>query len=306
METKSVDRVRSGSDTQPTTLLRPLPAEYTPEYCFQRLHHLPGCVWLDSSMPQAELGRYSYLAVDPFMRLRIDRPHSEAVEQLRDYLAPFERPKLEGIPPFQGGWMGWFGYELGRSFEDLPRAQYNDFNLPVAALGLYDMVLSWDHQREEGWIVSQGFPEQRAGTRSKRAYRRIKEITQLLAAEPKRSAVCHGGYELANLQLAPQHETRWTDWTSNFAPEQYRRAVGKAVEYIHAGDVFQTNLSQRLLTRAKTSSPALYLHLRKVSPAPWYPFGVIIPFLLLCFVVFFCYPPVHTTNHSHGFIPPLK
>ncbi|MEC8553565.1 MAG: anthranilate synthase component I family protein [Planctomycetota bacterium] len=269
METKSVDRVGSGSDVQPTTLLRPLPIEYTPEYCFERLHHLPGCVWLDSSMPQAELGRYSYLGVDPFMRVRIDRPHASAVAQLRDYIAPFRQSKLEGIPPFQGGWMGWFGYELGRSFENLPRAQHNDFNLPVAALGLYDLVLSWDHQREEGWIVSQGFPAQEGTARSKRAYSRLKEITQLLAGVPKRSSTNHGGYELTNLQLAPQYSTRWNNWTSNFAPEQYRSAVGEAVEYIHAGDVFQINLSQRLLTRATASSPELYMHLRKVSPAPF-------------------------------------
>jgi para-aminobenzoate synthetase component 1 len=55
--------------------------------------------------------------------------------------------------------------------------------------------------------------------------------------------------------------------TSNFAAEQYLDAVRRAIEYIHAGDVFQVNLSQRLLHPATDDPVALYLRLRRRNPA---------------------------------------
>ncbi|HEV2973197.1 MAG TPA: aminodeoxychorismate synthase component I [Pirellulales bacterium] len=75
--------------------------------------------------------------------------------------------------------------------------------------------------------------------------------------------------------LAPQFETEQDHvaanptglLTSNFAAEQYLDAVRRAIEYIHAGDVFQVNLSQRLLHPATDDPVALYLRLRRRNPA---------------------------------------
>src|SRR5258707_14995233 len=57
--------------------------------------------------------------------------------------------------------------------------------------------------------------------------------------------------------------------TSNFSRDDYLRAVERAIDYIHAGDIFQVNLSQRLLYPAAGSSLALYLRLRERNPAPF-------------------------------------
>ncbi|MEM7477477.1 MAG: aminodeoxychorismate/anthranilate synthase component I, partial [Planctomycetota bacterium] len=224
-------------------LVRPLPDAYTPEYCFGRLGKLAGCVWLDSSLQHEDLGRYSYLAVEPFSKLRIDRPYNDALASIASFVAPYQREKVAGLPPFQGGLLGWFGYELGLCFEKIPSAKFNDFQLPVAYLGLYDTVLCWDHVQEKGWIISQGFPEVDPSARQRRAYRRIKRLTQLLATEPMESDSSHGGYQISSSQLAPQFATSREQWTSNFTSADYRSAVAKAVDYIHSGDVFQVNLS---------------------------------------------------------------
>jgi para-aminobenzoate synthetase component 1 len=70
--------------------------------------------------------------------------------------------------------------------------------------------------------------------------------------------------------LAPQHEVPGRPGlTSNFSAEGYRTAVRRVIDYIHAGDIFQANLSQRLLHRATTSSAELYCRLRKRNPAPF-------------------------------------
>jgi para-aminobenzoate synthetase component 1 len=71
-------------------------------------------------------------------------------------------------------------------------------------------------------------------------------------------------------ELAPQFSTpSRLPLTSNFAPEDYCRAVRQAIDYIHAGDVFQVNLSQRLLYPATSPSVDLYGRLRERNPAPF-------------------------------------
>src|SRR5690606_14558676 len=97
-------------------LVRRLPDKWTPEYCFRRLCSLPGCVWLDSSLNSEALGRYSYLAADPFSTLRIDKPSPLVCHELAQLSERYAQPKLDGLPPMQGGWMGWLGYELGTCF----------------------------------------------------------------------------------------------------------------------------------------------------------------------------------------------
>jgi para-aminobenzoate synthetase component I len=90
------------------------------------------------------------------------------------------------------------------------------------------------------------------------------------AAAEEPSARLARRYRLTPRQLAPQYPTRWSeDWTSNFTAQGYREAVGRCVEYIRAGDVFQVNLSQRLLRNAFCSPEQLALHLRQQSPAPF-------------------------------------
>ncbi|HWB01339.1 MAG TPA: anthranilate synthase component I family protein, partial [Pirellulales bacterium] len=67
---------------------------------------------------------------------------------------------------------------------------------------------------------------------------------------------------------APNHPVPGhRDLTSNFAPDEYLRAVERAIEYIRAGDIFQVNLSQRLLHPAHDGSVAIYLRLRERNPA---------------------------------------
>jgi para-aminobenzoate synthetase component 1 len=70
--------------------------------------------------------------------------------------------------------------------------------------------------------------------------------------------------------LAPQFEVRGkSGLTSNFSAEGYRQATRHAIDYIRAGDIFQVNLSQRLLHAATLPSVELYCRLRERNPAPF-------------------------------------
>ncbi len=263
----------STANQEPEPFVRALPSSWTPEYCFRRLSSLPGCVWLDSSLTLNNLGRYSYLAADPVTTLRIDKAYPQALETVSRFCQRFYRPASPDLPPFQGGWMGWFGYELGACFERLPEFRYNEFQFPLAALGLYDVVLAWDHARGQSWLISQGIPKS-GKQRELQAYRRMQQFLAQLesddSAKPSRPVTAIGTRPLPQNRLAPQYPTRWsTHWTSNFSSEAFRQAVARAVEYVHAGDIFQVNLAQRLLHRARCHAADLALHLRNTNPAPF-------------------------------------
>ncbi len=252
---------------------------------FRRLAGRRHCLFLDSARPDARLGRYSFLAADPFAWL--EKPAaSEAIalnrssghdslHELEDILARFPTPAREELPPFQGGAAGLFGYELAHEFERLPRARHDEFRAPALAVGLYDVVLAVDHSSGAAWIISQGFPETEPRARRRRARERLEEFAAWLAAPPTpldwpepASVSAPGGVSLALDELAPCFPAAGpVGLVSNFSREGYLRAVARATEYIRAGDIFQVNLSRRLLYPAREHAAELYLRLRERNPA---------------------------------------
>ncbi len=243
------------------------------EDVFLRLCGKPHCLFLDSAMRHPTLGRYSFVAADPFDYLELPADAADGLGPWAARWARFQSPTLPNLPPFQGGAAGLLGYELGRSLEKLPAAKFDEFCLPVMALGLYDVVIAFDHQTGRAWIVSQGLPELDPVSRRQRAAARLEEFFQLInppvqgidaaLAKPSRPTLCAA-------QLAPQYPLEgFAGLTSNFSRAEYLRTVRRAIDYIVAGDVFQVNLAQRLLRPARDSSPALYLRLRRRNPAPF-------------------------------------
>ncbi len=271
--------------TKPSMLslpvLRELPAGSTPVDAFGALRSLPHVVFFDSAMPHAKLGRYSFVAADPFAWIERPADGCDALGSLAKRLAPFRTERVAGLPPFQGGAAGLLAYELCHSLERLPRPAFDEFSLPALAIGLYDVVVAFDHVEQKGWIVSQGFPETEPTARLARAESRADDFAKQLATRPTDcstpspppSLVQPGSlapHSLAPHSLAPQFPCEGAPGvTSDFSKEAYLQAVAKAIDSIHEGDLFQVNLSQRLLHPAEGSSADLYLRLRQRNPAPF-------------------------------------
>jgi para-aminobenzoate synthetase component 1 len=243
---------------------------------------LSGLVLLDSALVREPVGRYSFLAADPFDV--VIRPRTELGDDplapLRAKLAPLQSDRVGDLPPFQGGAAGMFGYELGSAFERIPRAGIDEFELPDLAVGLYDWVIAWDHQRRRAWIVSQGFPLAEPDERLNRARQRLDGVRRRLEAahtQASRSAVRQPAVQahvsappLTRQRLAPQWPAPGPPGlTSNFSRDAYLRAVERTIEYIRAGDIFQANLSQRLLFPWSGHPYELARRLRSSNPAPF-------------------------------------
>ena len=233
----------------------------------------PGLVFFDSAQLREPTGRYSFLAADPFETVLLQKTQygSDPFERVRTTLRKFQRETIAGLPPFQGGVAGLLSYELGGAFERIPRATIDEFALPDLAVGFYDWVVAWDHRQGRAWIISHGLPAAIANDRSHRAAERLRFVQSRLKSRPGScTASFQSGLILPRERLAQQFAAPGLDGlTSNFLREDYIRAIQRTIEYIHAGDIFQANLSQRLLYPCRVDPIALAQRLRHANPAPF-------------------------------------
>ncbi|MBY0230392.1 MAG: aminodeoxychorismate synthase component I [Gemmataceae bacterium] len=227
----------------------------------QRLAGRPHVLFLDSARPGV-LGRWSFVACDPYRWLTVDQgdPFRLVEEELRRCPAT----TVEGLPPWQGGAAGVFGYELGGWLERLPRPSIDEFRVPELAVGMYDAVLAWDHAEGRAWKVATGRPEQGLEERRSRAAERLRQLDRWLAEGSAPVA------EAGRAEPTAFHPVPGLPGVgSGFTRAGFEAAIRRAIEYVHAGDCFQVNLAQRLLHPAREGPLELYGRLRAVNPAPF-------------------------------------
>ncbi len=270
------------SQTPPTALVERLSPAPDPEDVFVRMAELPHCLFLDSAMTHPALGRYSFVAADPFDFLAFPADGSDALAALAERMGRFAAAAAPGLPPFQGGAAGLFSYDLGRSLERVPLPAVDEFGVPALAVGFYDVVVAFDHLAGQAWVISQGLPEVEPSCRRRRAAERLAQVRRWIGEGATGSSERWGGSCTATpgaaVQLPPQRMQILSPQqpiagipgvTSNFTRDEYLRAVQRVIDYICAGDVFQVNLSQCLLSPARGNPAALYRRLRRCNPAPF-------------------------------------
>jgi para-aminobenzoate synthetase component I len=271
------------AEAPPTPLVEELSASLDPWETCQRLAHLPHLLFLDSAMAHEALGHYSFITADPFgwlqtrgERLTYCGPVSNngtvtrkmagnPFRELQKLLADWRTETMAGLPPFQGGAAGLLGYELCHHIERLPWPRFDDFVVPDLAIGFYDWVIAFDHVRQRTWLISTGLPDKFA---RRRAAERLRFVRACLRSEPRPlgSGAAHRSLTVA-APMSPLPSL--PNVFSNFTPATYLQAVRRAIEYVHAGDCFQVNLSQRLLHRATLTPLELYGRLRECNAAPF-------------------------------------
>ncbi|MCX8280719.1 aminodeoxychorismate synthase component I [Phyllobacterium sp. 0TCS1.6C] len=229
-----------------------------------RLRKLGGLSFLDSAMKHPSLGRYSYVCADPFGRFEVRDRRSfwngeelsePPLQALMGFVDRYGLEDVPGVPPFQGGAIGYFAYEFGRLLEELPQPLAPDEgSIADAAWHFHDVVIAFDHQEGKAWLLSSGLPAE-SGQRSGRAEERARQFLDCLA-QP-------GAPETAIPPIAK------AAWRSNFERRDYMDAVGRVVEYILAGDIFQANIAQRFVADLPDfyDSWAFYRKLRQGNPA---------------------------------------
>ena len=244
----------------------------TPVSAFLKLRagEPPGspCFLLESA-EQGQVGRYSFVGIRPREVLRwsagvlsgsngsgaIDAPDPYAA--VADHLARFRLAPVEGLPPFAGGAVGFFGYDLVRTVEPLGEPNPDTLGLPDMALMVTDVLLAFDHLRHELTIMACAFADDEGGIDAayERAAVAIADVRRRL-----RGAVPVP--EAPALAESPR-------FVSNMEREEFEAAVARIVEYVHAGDAFQVVPSQRFSAPAPVEAFSIYRGLRAVNPSPY-------------------------------------
>lgn len=237
---------------------------------FSAVAETPYAIWLDTADTRHPAGRYSFIMHDPFETLTLKNPHDNPFAQLKTKLAQWQEDwaGLEAhwpdSPPFKGGAAGLFGYDLVQSLEKLPRHlppyAVDDTRLPDMAVGFYDLVLGFDHQTHRCFVFSTGFPAHGAAERSNLARLKIENLKKTLHGLPKVPAAHFpasgkmDGYINADIEASI-----------------FKSRVQKVIDYIHAGDIFQANLSHRFSGHIASDDTPLtyYARLRHISPGPF-------------------------------------
>jgi anthranilate synthase component 1 len=162
-----------------------------------------------------------------------------------------------GLPPFAGGAVGFFGYDLVRTVEPLAEPNPDPLGLPDLALMVTDAMLVFDHLRHELTILACAFVDSEGGIDAAyaRAAETIAEMRERLRGAvpvPARPAV-----------VEPPR------FVSNMERERFEASVRRIVEYVHAGDAFQVVPSQRFSAPAPVEAFSVYRGLRAVNPSPY-------------------------------------
>jgi anthranilate synthase component 1 len=251
----------------------------TPVSAFLKLRG-DGPAFLLESAEQGRLGRWSFLGFRPRAILRWaegrlsewggesaaesgsgtepDRvsdapdPYAAAAE----YLGRYEIAEPDELPPFAGGAVGFFGYDLVRTVEPLPEPNPDPVGLPDMALMITDVLVAFDHQRHEVTLIANAFVEDGGIEEAyARAVETIGEVRERLR-DP-----------VPTVELTAEKTP--IDFQSNLSREQFESTVSRIIKYVHAGDAFQVVPSQRFTSPCPVEAFSIYRGLRTVNPSPY-------------------------------------
>ena len=165
----------------------------------------------------------------PFLQRLLDRPnlHSDFVPDL----------------PFQGGWLGWLGYDLAWEIERLPYLKSDSLPFPIAYWYEPDCFAVLDHRQQILWLAAT-------------------EVSQLDQMQEKLASVADRESPVL-AEMAPKPVA------FHLSQTDYEAAILKAKKHIQAGNIFQANLSLRFETQTFADSWSIYQTLQQINPSPF-------------------------------------
>ncbi|MBZ0292802.1 MAG: anthranilate synthase component I [Anaerolineae bacterium] len=245
----------------------------TPVSVYMKLAQAGNVSFLLESVEGGEqVGRYSFLGVNPKGVITIQNNtvartlHGKTVTR---ELQPGENPllavkqefkrvkpvKIEGLPRFIGGAVGFVGYDVVRYFERLPETAEKELDVPDAAFLLPDTVVIFDHAKHQLIILANAH---NTGDPDEAYDDALSRIDQIMAALQQ---------PLPPVAEAPGEVD--TELKSNVSREKFMENVEAAKEYIAAGDAFQIVLSQRFSRKTSAEPLTIYRALRALNPSPY-------------------------------------
>ncbi len=238
----------------------------TPVSAFLKLRaSAPGePAFLLESAERGRVGRYSFLGHRPRKTIRwsLGDPGDPYEIAQREIAAAAPRPSHDHtLPPFTGGAVGMFAYDLVRTSEPtLGPPNPDPLGTPDLALMLTDTLVVFDHLEHRTTVIANQYPDEPADA----AKAKIAQVRATLKGALPVMGRSHPAPREAD-SPAPAPPT----FTSNVSQAEFEANVSRIIEYIYAGDAFQVVPSQRWTAETEISAFSIYRGLRAVNPSPY-------------------------------------
>ncbi|MBT3048077.1 MAG: anthranilate synthase component I [Candidatus Thiodiazotropha sp.] len=244
----------------------------TPLSVYMKLAHGPFSYLFESVHGGEKWGRYSIIGLPCRTHVRVDGLQVEVVSdgavtesrRVEDPLAwiesfqqRYKAAEVEGLPRFNGGLVGYFGYDIIRYIEPKLAQCPNPDQLgtPDILLMVSDELVVFDNLSGRMYLIVHVDPT-RGGTLAS-AESRIRELIRAMAQPIPRDS------------CTPERTVNESDFVSGFTEQGYKQAVERIKEYILEGDCMQVVVSQRLSIPFQAPPLDLYRALRGLNPSPY-------------------------------------
>ena len=245
----------------------------TPVSAYRKLARGEYSFLLESVEGGERLARYSFIGTDPSLILKSKGRQVQITERgrtenilleegrdplhvLKDLLLRYKPVDDTALPRFSGGAVGYIGYDTVRFFEDIPGTAKDDLCMPDCFFIFSDVLVIFDHLKHKMKVLYNaeisGDPSQTYDL----AVKKIEEIIGRLKEAPLPSIP--GG-----VSTTPREPV------SNMSREAFMRMVEACKEYIRAGDIIQSVVSQRLSVKLSAHPFNVYRALRSLNPSPY-------------------------------------
>src|SRR5919199_1556483 len=238
----------------------------TPVAAYLKLRGSGPSFLLESAEQGQRFGRWSFIGAQQRAVMRLEhgrltvdgepREHVDPYAAVADEIGRYRLAPTEGLPPFAGGAVGMFGYDLVRTFEPSvgPRRP-DELGVPDLAVMVSHVLVAFDHFTHTVTVLAYVFADEGDLELSYvRAVDAIADVRERLAAPVPRAD--------AGRREPPE-------WTSNIGSEGYAAAVEVAKEHIRAGDAYQIVPSQRWSADCPVDAFSIYRGIRTINPSPY-------------------------------------
>ncbi|MFO7445444.1 MAG: anthranilate synthase component I [Ignavibacteriaceae bacterium] len=223
---------------------------------------------LESVEGSASLARYSFLGKNPEMvfsnkglelSLRKNgtsgKINRNIFEHIREEIKKYNQPKIDSLPYFTGGIVGYLGYENIALVEKVIKFNAEGFNNPDSIFGIYNTILVFDHYKHQIILISNVAVDET--TVLEQAYEKAKKSIKQLREELKKPVDHISDFSLSG------------ELGENFNPDEFYKQVEAGKTNIVEGDIFQIVLSKRFSAKYNGDPFNVYRALRIINPSPY-------------------------------------
>jgi anthranilate synthase component 1 len=246
----------------------------TPVSAFFKIGNDKYAFLLESVEGIEKWSRYTFLGCDPHLIFKSKYKNVEIIKDgkseksisndplniLRDIISSYRPAKINGLPRFFGGAVGYLSYDTVRFFEGIPDKTVDDLMLPDTYFLITDTLLVFDNLKHTIKVFSLVHVKDKPSVSSsyKTAQEKIERIIDKLRSP--------FSFKVIKLN-SPEGDQKLLK--SNLSKKDFIKIVKRAKEYIRAGDIIQVVLSQRFNTPLKVEPFNIYRALRIINPSPY-------------------------------------